>query len=94
MSDLPFDRVSRSAPFENAGCVFFAPFKLKFVALLLSVMAVCSPVFILELSILRCALIYLRILSFLPCVDSSQFVAQFHVFDAIREQILLEQAMN
>ena len=25
MSDLPFDRVSRSAPFENVGCDFFWP---------------------------------------------------------------------
>ena len=29
MSDLPVDRVSQSAPFENVGCDFFGPFQIK-----------------------------------------------------------------
>ena len=29
MSDLPIDRVSQSAPFENVGCDFFGPFQIK-----------------------------------------------------------------
>ena len=31
MSDLPIDRLSKSAPFENVGCDFLVLFKLKFV---------------------------------------------------------------
>ena len=29
MSDLPIDRISKSAPFENVGCDFFGPFQIK-----------------------------------------------------------------
>ena len=29
MSDLPVDRISKSAPFENVGCDFFGPFQIK-----------------------------------------------------------------
>ena len=29
MSDLPVDRVSQTAPFENVGCDFFGPFQIK-----------------------------------------------------------------
>ena len=34
MSDLPVDRLAQTAPFENVGCDFLAPFKSKFDALL------------------------------------------------------------
>ena len=94
MSDLPFDRVSRSDPFENVGCDFLALFKSKFVVLLSNIMDVYLLVFILELSILRCVLICHRILSFSLYVDLSLFVAQFRVFDVIRVQILLVLQMS
>ena len=29
MSDLPVDRISKSAPFENVGWDFFGPFQIK-----------------------------------------------------------------
>ena len=29
MSDLPVDRVSQTAPFQNVGCDFFGPFQIK-----------------------------------------------------------------
>ena len=29
MSDVPVDRISKSAPFENVGCDFFGPFQIK-----------------------------------------------------------------